>query len=180
MQVQTETNFLGHVINETGVRPDPEKVTGIENFPQPQNVTELKRFLGMVNYLAKYIAEMSTVGQPLYELLKLKTEWSWGPAQHTAFHKLKAALATAPVLVFYDVTRPTVVVVYQVRGELSELEGLVTRGYRIVIPTIMREIILEKIHDGHQGLVKCRERASQSVWWPKMSDHYKSAAVHIL
>lgn len=59
---------------------------------------------------------------------------------------------------------------YQVRGELSELEGLVVRGCRIVIPANMREMILEKIHDGHQGLVKCRERASQSVWWPRMSE----------
>uniref|UniRef100_A0A3B4U8Y0 ribonuclease H n=1 Tax=Seriola dumerili TaxID=41447 RepID=A0A3B4U8Y0_SERDU len=106
---QKQVRFLGHIIDETGVRPDPEKVTGIENFPQPQNVTELKRFLGMVNYLAKYVAELSTVGQPLYELLKMKTVWLWGPAQQTAFNKLKAALATAPVLVFYDVTKPTVV-----------------------------------------------------------------------
>lgn len=58
---------------------------------------------------------------------------------------------------------------YQVRGELSEIDGLVIRGNRIVIPT-ERKVILARIHDGHQGLVKCRERAYQSVWWPGMSD----------
>lgn len=58
---------------------------------------------------------------------------------------------------------------YQLRGELSELDGLAVRGSRIVIPTAMRELILERIHDGHQGLAKCRDRANQSVWWPKMS-----------
>ncbi len=57
---------------------------------------------------------------------------------------------------------------HQVTGELSELDGLVIRGSRIVIPAGVREMILERIHDGRQGLVKCRERAFQSVWWPKM------------
>ena len=56
------------------------------------------------------------------------------------------------------------------RGELSEVEGLVTRGQRIVIPNEMREVILKRIHDGHQGLVKCRERAYQSVWWPGIAE----------
>lgn len=50
------------------------KVAGIENFPQTNNVTELKRFLGMVNYLAKYVPELSTVGQLLNELLKRDVE----------------------------------------------------------------------------------------------------------
>ena len=59
---------------------------------------------------------------------------------------------------------------YQVRGELSEMDGLVVRGSRIVVPTEMRKAILERIHDGHQGLGKCRERANQSVWWPRMCD----------
>lgn len=44
-----------------GVQPDPEKVAGIENFPKPNNITELKRFLGMVNYLTRCAPELSTV-----------------------------------------------------------------------------------------------------------------------
>ncbi len=64
---------------------------------------------------------------------------------------------------------------YQVSGELSEIDGLVIRGSRIVIPTEMRKVILEKIHYRNQGLVKCRERANQSVWWPRMSDDVGNA-----
>lgn len=106
---QRRVRFLGHVIDEEGVRLDPGKVTGIVNFPQPQNVAELKRFLGMVNYLGKYIPNLATVGQPLYELLKTQVEWAWGHTQESAFQRLKTALTTAPVLTFYDARKPTTV-----------------------------------------------------------------------
>ena len=51
-------------------------------------------------------------------------------------------------------------------AELSIHNGLLLRGTRIVIPQSMRTEILQKLHSGHQGITKCRERAKQSVWWP--------------
>ena len=56
-----------------------------------------------------------------------------------------------------------------VANELSVEAGLLMRGCRIVIPTSMREEILKCLHAGHQGIVKCRARARQSVWWPGIS-----------
>ena len=55
---------------------------------------------------------------------------------------------------------------FPVRNELSMHDGVVTRGSRIVIPGRLRSEILERIHEGHQGLNKCRDRANTSVWWP--------------
>ena len=53
-----------------------------------------------------------------------------------------------------------------VRTELSVVEDLLMRGNRVVIPLSMRADILEKLHTGHQGTTKCRQRAKESVWWP--------------
>lgn len=71
-----QVRCLGNIIDEINVRPDPDKVAEIVNFPQPNNVIKLKRFLGMINHLVKYVPELSTVHQPLFELLKIKNEWT--------------------------------------------------------------------------------------------------------
>ena len=63
----------------------------------------------MVNYLGRYIPNLSTIGQPLYELLKSKNIWTWGHTQQSAFENIKELLTSAPVLTYYDVTRPTAV-----------------------------------------------------------------------
>lgn len=69
---QSQLRFLGNIIDQSGVRPDPEKVGAIQQLPPPKNVQELKRVLGMVNYLGRFVPALATVGQPLYELLKGK------------------------------------------------------------------------------------------------------------
>lgn len=74
---QNQLHFLGQVIDKSGVKPDPDKVKAIKELPEPQNVQDLKRVLGMFTYLGKYIPHLSTVGQPLYELLRSKTAWMW-------------------------------------------------------------------------------------------------------
>lgn len=61
----------------------------------------------------------------------------------------------------------------KIKNELSEANGLVIRGCRIVIPKSERAEILKKIHAGHQGLTKCRDRANSSVWWPGLSAELK-------
>ena len=61
-----------------------------------------------------------------------------------------------------------------IRGELSLHFGLLVRGDRIVVPFSLRKQILERIHEGHMGVAKCRERAAQSVWWPRIGKDIKS------
>ena len=77
--------------------------------PSPTCVKELRRALGMVNYLARFIPQAQTVIQPLNVLLSSKMAWNWGPGQEEAWSKLKRILTTAPVLSYFDPKLPTVV-----------------------------------------------------------------------
>lgn len=74
---QKELHFLGHVINERGVRPDPGKVRAIAELQALQTVSELKCVLGMINYMGRYIPDLATVGSPLFDLLKGTAAWTW-------------------------------------------------------------------------------------------------------
>ena len=62
---------------------------------------------------------------------------------------------------------------YSVKSELSCIEGLLVFRDRIVVPTSMRNCILELIHESHQGIAKCRDRAAMAVWWPGLSKGIK-------
>ena len=101
--------FLGHVIDETGILPDPVKVQAIQQLKTPTNVSELRRFLGMVTYLSKFSPNLSQKVKPLRDLLSTKNEWVWGAYQREAFDRIKQELSATPVLALYDPSKETLV-----------------------------------------------------------------------
>ena len=72
-------------------------------------------------------------------------------------------LAYSPIIAVGPAT------VLQVQGELTIQQGLLMKGVRLVVPVDMRLAMLDKLHEGHQGVVKCRARTQCSVWWPGLS-----------
>lgn len=68
--------FPGHVGNERGVQPDPEKVKATADLPALTNVKEQKWALGMINYVGMYIPHLAIIGGPLYDLLKTSSAWT--------------------------------------------------------------------------------------------------------
>ena len=62
-------NFLGHMIDEQGITPVPEKVTAIQNFPQPSSLRQLQRFLGLINYYCRFIPGCSRILTPFTNML---------------------------------------------------------------------------------------------------------------
>jgi transposase InsO family protein len=106
---QREIRFLGFIIDEQGLRPDPAKVEAIVSLHPPRDVTELRRYLGMINFIGRHLENLSTVLQPLNKLLEKETAWFWGPDQEAAFQRVKELLTNAPTLAFYDASKPTVV-----------------------------------------------------------------------
>ncbi|XP_029551127.1 uncharacterized protein K02A2.6-like [Salmo trutta] len=100
-QAQSVT-YLGHKITAQGLCPVEDKVRAIKDAPNPKNGSELRSFLGMVNYYGKFLPELSTVLAPLYQLLHKDCKWKWGPAQEKAFKEVKALLQSAQLLVHFD------------------------------------------------------------------------------
>ena len=94
--------YLGYKISERGLQPTEDKVKAVHKAPAPEDVSQLKSFLGLVNYYGKFLPDLSTVLAPLYKLLQKDTRWSWGEAQQKAFEKVKSLLTSDRLLVHYD------------------------------------------------------------------------------
>ena len=102
-----QLTFIGDLISEQGVQPDPKKVAAILNMERPQCKQDVQRFLGMINYQGKFIPDLSTKSAPLRSLLDKRNQWMWEDAQEKAWCQLKEALTKEPVLHFYDCAKPT-------------------------------------------------------------------------
>ncbi|KMQ89584.1 retrovirus-related pol polyprotein from transposon opus [Lasius niger] len=278
----------------------------------PQNISELRSFMGSINYLSKFIPQLVKKAKPLNDLLSPKNAFIWDIAQEQAFQELKNALSSTPILAWFHPLRETIISAdasaygfgavlkqrqengeyrpiayasrtltaaqrnwaqiekegyalqwacekfknyitglerkemgmadilsrrplnearddfikevvsyaraittnlpatdqrlqqireaqakdpicqqlkeyisqgwpkrselnmklhdyWQYQSEFSQEEGILMKGSRIVIPQVLRKNILEKLHEGHLGITKCRNRAQQSVWWPGLS-----------
>ena len=104
-RAQTEVRFMGHLLDPEGLKADPSKVEAILEMPLLNYVKGLKRFLGMVNYLAKFLPLLSEMAEPLRRLEDKETEWCWLEQHQKAFNTVKQYLADAPVLKYYDINK---------------------------------------------------------------------------
>ncbi|KAF1319909.1 Pol protein, partial [Globisporangium splendens] len=101
-----EIPVLGCFVGKNGVRADPEKVKAIDDWPIPQNVKQLRQWLGLANYLHKYTRNYAALVQPLTSLLKKDNEWEWSEEHQAAFAEVKKSLREAPVLALADHEKP--------------------------------------------------------------------------
>ena len=102
----TEVEYLGHVIDENGVRPDPKKTEAVRNFPKPKNKTNIRQFLGLAGYYRRFIEGFSSRARALSDLLKKTVAFEWTEKHQQSFEDLKNALCTAPVLQHPDFEKP--------------------------------------------------------------------------
>ena len=77
--------FLAHVIHRQGIHVDPDKSIAIAEFPTPRNITELQRFLGMVNHVGKFIPSLADLNEPLRQLLHKDAAWTWEASPSNSF-----------------------------------------------------------------------------------------------
>ncbi|RWS22725.1 Transposon Ty3-G Gag-Pol polyprotein-like protein, partial [Leptotrombidium deliense] len=101
----TEISYLGHVINEHGVKPDPKKVEAILNLRYPENLKELQSLLGSFNYYKEYIPNSSEICIELHKLTRKNVPYIFDDKCENAVNKLKVALAQHTMLGFFDPTK---------------------------------------------------------------------------
>ncbi|KAE9034866.1 hypothetical protein PR001_g9543 [Phytophthora rubi] len=105
-----EIPFLGCFLGKFGVRADPKKVCAIAQWPVPVSQKDLRKWLGLANYLHKYSANYAEMARPLTNLLKKDAVWSWTSEAQQAFEAIKSSLQSAPILALPDEDRPFSVV----------------------------------------------------------------------
>jgi hypothetical protein len=97
-----EVTYLGHRITSEGIQPTADKVKAVQDAPTPKDASQLKSFLGLVNFYGKFLPHLSTVLSPLNNLLRKGTVFKWGKQQSQAFEKVKTMLQSADLLVHYN------------------------------------------------------------------------------
>lgn len=93
-----EISYLGYLISESGIRVNPDRIRPILDFPTPVNVRQVRRFLGMTGFYAKFIPHMSQITEPLNALKRQNCKFKWGQEQQEAFDSLKSQLSNPPLL----------------------------------------------------------------------------------
>lgn len=98
--------FCGHAIDRDGLHKTADKSQAITNAPKHENVTQLKSFLGLVNYYGKFLPDLATVLNPLHRLLHKGQQWKWGQSCEDAFRKVKELVTSEQVLTHYNPEKP--------------------------------------------------------------------------
>ena len=98
----SSVKYLGHIIDANGLHPAPDKLKAVKNAPYPQNVTELKAYLGLLTYYSKFLPNMATTLSPLYRLLRNNVKWQWTSAEAKAFQESKDLLTSNTLLVHFN------------------------------------------------------------------------------
>ncbi|XP_062714146.1 uncharacterized protein K02A2.6-like [Aedes albopictus] len=101
-----EVGYLGHVIDQDGLHKDPEKVQAIMDVKPPKDVKEVRAFVGLANYYAKFCPSLAQCMKPLYELLRDDVKFSWTENRQRAFAVIKKLLSEDTVLVHYNSDMP--------------------------------------------------------------------------
>ena len=106
---QSKVRFLSHIVGAEGIHPDPHKIKAITQVKTPQTTKDVRRFLGMLNQMIKFVPNLADTTKPLRDLLSTKNQWVWEQRQEEAFNKAKIILSSAPVLALFDPNLETTV-----------------------------------------------------------------------
>ncbi|XP_072172462.1 uncharacterized protein [Diadema setosum] len=155
--------YLGHRVDKDGLHPMKCKVNAIKNAPTPRNISELRSFLGLVQYYGKFMQNLATILHPLNELLKNDVPWRWTHELPVTADDIRKATQTDKVLSKVKeyvqngwpnhMSNTELKPFFVRRNELSIDQGCVMWGSRVIIPEKYRDKLLGDLHDQHMEAV---------------------------
>ena len=99
-------NYLGLILEKGVTRMDPAEIMGIQDWPTPTTVKQVRSFLGFCNFYHAFIHGFSHIAKPLNNLTKKDALWTWGEEQQMAFETLRTCIISEPVLIQPDLEKP--------------------------------------------------------------------------
>ncbi|PIK40084.1 Retrovirus-related Pol polyprotein from transposon [Apostichopus japonicus] len=101
---RTQVTYLGHIVSQDGISPDPRKIESVTEWPTPSSVKHVRSFVGLCSYYRRFIRGFAEICSPLHKLTEKDKKFAWTEECERAFRTLKRSLTTAPVLGYPDET----------------------------------------------------------------------------
>ncbi|UYV81862.1 K02A2.6-like [Cordylochernes scorpioides] len=103
---QQSVEYLGHIIDQNGIKPATNNILALQSVPRPKNIKGVRSFLGLVNYYRRFIPQAGDLLAPLNDLLKNGRKFLWESVHQEAFDQVIARLTSSPILVHPDPNKP--------------------------------------------------------------------------
>ncbi|KAI5613446.1 hypothetical protein C0J50_11334, partial [Silurus asotus] len=171
--LQRQVKFLGHVVDKSGISPDPEKTAAVQGWPVPSTVREVRAFLGLAGYYRRFIVNFARMAQPLNALLvgvsadkkssSRKVEWSTDCQD--AFVKLKTCLTQAPILAYADFSLPFVLYTDASHQGLGAVLSQIQEGQERVIAYASRSLHPAERNNANYRSFNTIERECLAIKW---------------
>lgn len=108
--LKRETEFLGHVVTQEGIKPNPQKIICVQNFPIPKNAKQIKQFLGLTGYYRRFIRDYSRIAKPITKYLKKDAKLDINDPEYlNSIETLKRLLTTEPILKYPDLSKTFII-----------------------------------------------------------------------
>ncbi|XP_058816725.1 uncharacterized protein K02A2.6-like [Topomyia yanbarensis] len=151
--------FLGHELSQDGILPTEQKVSAVKSFRCPETSEEVRSFLGLVNYVGKFIPNLSTITTPLREITRKGVKFQWTDEANKSFVKIKDALSNPQHLGFYNAESDTTLVVDASATGLGAVLLQSDEGKRQVISYASRS--LSKTEQKYSVL----DKEAMAIYW---------------
>lgn len=105
--LQSQIEYLGYVVSKDGIKPNPENIAAVLQYPIPNSAKQVQSFLGLASYFRRFVKNFSVVAKPLYDLIKKNAKFEFGAKQLQAIDYLKNELAVEPLLAIFSLNAET-------------------------------------------------------------------------